>query len=154
MIISVTSFISLLFYSVIAAQSISYIISLKDVQLNMNVREYISFRKSTDKNFRAKFAYVVYGALISNLLLVIVTVVYSEYKLLLLAAVSFIALVIDTYITLKGNMPINNAINTWNIENYPTDWETYRAKWLHYFSYRQIANLTGFVCLVFGIIFF
>ena len=152
--LSIASFICLLFYSVIAAQSISYIISLKDVQVNMTVQEYIPFRRSTDKNFRAKFAFFVYGALISNLALVILTIVYVEAMLLIFSAISFLALMIDTYITMKGNMPINDAINTWTIDNYPGDWETQRKKWLQYFSYRQMANLTGFMCLLIGIVFF
>ena len=153
MLTSISSFTCILFYSVIAAQSISYFISLTDVQQKMNVQEYISFRHRTDKNFRAKFAFFVYGALLSNFILVAITVIYFNYTLLIASATSFIALVIDTRFTLKGNMPINNAINTWTLEHYPADWESYRTKWLHYFRYRQIANLTGFICLIAGVIF-
>jgi len=153
MLPSIASFICLLFYSVIAAQSISYFISLTDVQQKMNVKEYISFRHLTDKNFRAKFAFFVYGSLLSNLALVAISIIDLNYTLLIASAISFIALIIDTRFTLKGNMPINNAINTWTLENYPADWESHRTKWLQYFRYRQIANLTGFACLVAGVVF-
>ena len=153
MLSSITSFICLLCYSVIAAQSISYIISLSDVQKKMNVAEYISFRKVTDKNFRAKFAYAVYGALLSNLALIVVTAIGFNPVLFVASCISFICLLFDTLITLKGNMPINNTINTWTIQDHPAEWEAYRAKWLSYFQFRQIANLTGFVCLCIGIVF-
>lgn len=153
MLTGIISFICTLFYCGIVAQSISYIISLRDVQQKMNAAEYISFRKVTDKNFRARFAFVVYGALLSNLFLIIVSIINFNSILLLVSAISFICLVVDTWFTLKGNMPINNALNTWTIENHPPDWKTYRAKWLEYFSYRQIANLTGFTFLIGGIIF-
>lgn len=147
------SFICLLFYSAIVSQSISYIISLTDVQRKMNAAEYISFRNITDKNFRAKFSFVFYGALLSNLLLVILTIIEFNSILFIASSISFVCLVIDTWFTLKGNMPINNTISTWTVENHPSDWKTYRTKWLEYFRYRQIANLTGFIFLVAGIIF-
>jgi MFS superfamily sulfate permease-like transporter len=54
---------------------------------------------------------------------------------------------------MKGNMPINNLINTWTAENYPANWEYYRAKWLRIFFYREIATITGFVSLVTGVVF-
>ena len=107
-------------------QSISYTISLNDVQQRMNMTEYISFRKITDRNFRAKFAYAVYGALLSNLSLIIVTLIYFDPRLLIVFTISFTYLVIDTIITLKGNMPINSEINTWSSEKYSDDWEEHR----------------------------
>ena len=153
MLLSILIFICLLFYTMIVAQSISYIISLTDVQQKMNIEEYISFRKITDKNFRAKFAYAFYGALLSNFSLIIITFIYFDLKLVIVFTISFICLMIDTIITLKGNMPINNAINTWTNENYPGDWEEHRKNWLRYFRYRQIANLSGYICLIIGIVF-
>ena len=69
----------LLFYSIVAAQSISYIISLTDVQQRMNVNEYIVFRKLTDQNFRLKFSKVLYSTLLSSLALVIITVIHFSF---------------------------------------------------------------------------
>lgn len=153
MLSNLAGFICLLFYSAIVSQSISYIISLDDVQQKMNAEEYISFRKITDKNYRAKFAFVFYGALLTNLLLVIVALIEFNSILLFASSISFVCLAIDTWITLKRNMPINNSINKWTIEDHPSDWESLRSKWLEYFRYRQVANLTGFIILVGGIVF-
>ena len=153
MLTEISSFITLLFYTAIVSQSISYIISLTNVQRKMNAAEYISFRKQTDKNFRVKFPFVIYGALLTNLLLIVVCVFNFNSTMLICSIASFVCLVIDTWITLKGNMPVNNAINSWTIENLPGNWERTRADWLRYFRYRQIANLTGFLILVAGIVF-
>ena len=63
------------------------------------------------------------------------------------------AFIIDILLTVKGNMPINNMINTWTEDHYPADWKTYRAKWLSIFGKRQIANIIGFLCLLMAVVF-
>ena len=144
----------LLLYSIIAAQSISYIISLTDVQQKMNVNEYIVFRKLTDKNFRLKYAKVVYATLLSSLALVIITIMHFNLLLLVCAVIALLAFVIDIMITVKGNLPINDIINTWTAESYPANWNEYRQKWLDFFRLRQIVNLVGFVSLLLGVVFY
>jgi hypothetical protein len=145
---------TLLLYSIVAAQSISYIISLTDVQQKMNVNEYIVFRKLTDKNFRLKFAKVVYVTLLLNLALVIITVIYFNLLLLVCAVIALLAFIIDVLLMLKGNLPINDMISTWTEENHPSNWTEYREKWFGVFRLRQIANLIGFVSLLVGAVFF
>jgi hypothetical protein len=54
---------------------------------------------------------------------------------------------------MKGNMPMINFINAWTADNYPADWEYYRAKWLQIFFYRKIATTTGFFSLLIGAVF-
>lgn len=147
-------FFTLLFYSIVAAQSISYIISLTDVQKKMNANEYIVFRKLTDKNFRLKFTKIVYATMLLNLALVIVTIIHFNILLLVCAVISFLAFVIDVLLTLKGNLPINDIINTWSAENYPSNWTEYREKWFGFFLLRQFAELVGFVSLLVGAVFY
>jgi hypothetical protein len=145
--------LTLLSYSIIVSQSFSYIISLKNVQLSFDAPSYIKFRKLTDTNFRAKYKYPVYAALLSNILLVILNIKNPSGLLFITATIAYAALLTDTVLTLKGNMPINNLINTWSVNNYPADWTDYRAKWLNIFQYRQIANIIGFVSLLIGAVF-
>jgi hypothetical protein len=69
------------------------------------------------------------------------------------SAIALVTLILDILLTIKGNMPINNMINTWTEDNYPADWQLYRAKWLSIFEKRQIANIIGFLCLLMGTVF-
>ena len=144
---------TLLAYSMIVSQSFMYILALKDVQLNLDANCYTELRKLIDASMRASFKYVIYAALLTNLMLLL-----SNYKnpgslLFITTAIAFFALVVDTLLTVKGNLPVNDIINTWTLDNYPTNWTEYRTKWLAIFQYRQIANLTGFVSLVTGAVF-
>lgn len=153
MLIKIILFLTILLYSIIVSQSFSYIISLRNVQLNMNAGEYISFRKLTDKNFQKKFKYVMYAGLLLNLLLLVLCTVQFSAVLFASSLTGFIALVADTIIAVKKNMPINKIINTWTAEKYPGNWAGYRTVWLFAFSQRQCLNITGFFSLLAGAIF-
>jgi uncharacterized membrane protein len=146
-------FLTLLPYSIIVSQSFMYILALKDLQLNLGANSYTEVRKLIDTAMRSNFKYVIYAALLANLLHVISTVKNPGSLLFITAAIAFAALIADTLITVKGNLPVNDIINTWSADNYPANWADYRTKWLHIFQYRQIANITGFISLLIGAVF-
>ena len=146
-------FITLLAYGIIVSQSFMYILSLKHVQLNLESNPYTEIRKLIDTSMRANFKYVIYAALLANLMLVISTVKTPGSLLFITATIAFVALITDTLITVKGNLPINDIINNWTSDNIPANWADYRTKWFTTFQYRQIANITGFVSLLIGAVF-
>lgn len=144
---------TLLAYSIIVSQSFMYILSLKHVQLNLDANAYIELRKLIDASMRANFKYVIYAALLTNLALVLSTIKNPGGLLFISASIALVALIIDVLLTVKGNLPINDTINTWSSNSYPANWEEYRAKWLSIFQYRQIASITGFISLLIGAVF-
>ena len=153
MLTKIALLVTLLAYSMIVSQSFMYLLSLKRTQLGLAASAYIEFRKLIDANMRSYFKYPIYAALLGNLLHLVLTIKNPGSLLFISTAASFIALIIDTWITMKGNLPVNDIINTWSADNYPENWTDFRAKWLRLFQYRQMANITGFVCLLIGAIF-
>ena len=153
MIIKLVLLLTLLSYSIIVSQSFMYILALKDVQMNLAAGSYTELRKGIDASMRASFKYVVYSALLTNLILVVSTINNPGSLPFLAAVIAFVALIVDTLITVKGNLPINDIINTWSSNSYPANWADYRIKWLKIFQYRQIANIIGFVSLLIGTVF-
>ena len=145
--------LNLVAYSLIVSQSFSYIISLTNVQKNLSLLSYIDFRKLTDRNYRAKFKFVFYTALITGPVVILLTLNSAGSLLFVTSVIAYALFCADAIIMLKGNMPINNTINAWSAENYPPDWTQYRDKWLSAFRWRQIANITGFISLLVGVIF-
>ncbi len=145
--------LTLFVYSMIVSQSFMYILALKNVQFKLDVNAYIQVRKLIDSSMRSNFKYVVYAALLGNLLLLVSTFESPGSVLSGAATIAFFALLVDTLLMLKGNLPINNIINTWEPDNAPTNWEEYRAKWFSIFQYRQIANILGFLSLLVGAVF-
>jgi len=145
--------VTLLAYAMIASQSFMYILSLKQVQLNLGAGAYTELRKLTDSSMRASFKYVIYAALLANVLLVIATVKTPGSLVFITATIALLALVAEILLTVKGNLPINDVINTWSADKMPANWTSFRDKWFAIFQYRQIAGITGFVSLVIGAVF-
>lgn len=145
--------ITLLAYAVVVSQSFMYMLSLKQVQCSLDVVSFTEIRKLTDKAMRASFTYVIYAALLANVLLVLTTARTPGSLYFISAAIGLLALVIDLLLTVKGSLPINDVINTWSAENYPANWADYRDKWFTVFQYRQMVNITGFLSLLVGAIF-
>lgn len=145
--------ITILAYAMIASQAFMYILSLKQVQLNLNAGSYTELRKLIDISMRASFKYVIYAALLANVLLVISTIKTSTSLVFITATIALVALVAEILLTLKGNLPINDVINTWSADTIPANWTSFRDKWFTIFQYRQIASITGFVSLVIGAVF-
>ena len=153
MVTQIILFLTLMVYSVIVSQSLMYLLSLKHAQLNLDAHAYIALRKHIDYAMNRTFRYVVYVALFVNLLLVVFTFNEPGSKLFIAALISFVCLVVDVILAVKGNLPINAKINTWTDTSYPENWQEARNEWLRFFSYRQIANITGFVVLIAAVIF-
>jgi hypothetical protein len=99
------------------------------------------------------FKYVIYAALLANLLLIIITVKSPNILLFITAVVSMLSLVVEILLTMKGSLPINDVINAWPANNYPANWTVFRERWFTIFQYRQIASITGFVSLLIGAVF-
>jgi hypothetical protein len=130
-----------------------YILALKQVQFNIGVSFYTELRKLIDTSMRSNFKYVIYAALLTNLMLMISTFKNPGSLLFITTAIAFVALIADTLLTVKGNLPINDIINTWSSDSYPTNWTDYRTKWFNVFQYRQVVNITGFVSVLIGAVF-
>lgn len=130
-----------------------YILTLKNVQLNLDANSYIEVRKLIDIGMNNTFRYAFYVALLTNITLFILTLKTPSSILFITTLIALVALVIDTLFALKGSLPINELINSWTIDKYPTNWTEYRTKWFTIFQYRQLANIIGFVSLLIGVVF-
>jgi uncharacterized membrane protein len=51
-------------------------------------------------------------------------------------------------LTIALNVPINNAVLTWDIANPPADWETARSTWNFYNTIRTPINYVSFLLLI------
>jgi hypothetical protein len=148
MLLQLVFFINLLLYSIIVSQSFMYMIALRNVQEQLNAAAYIQLRKLIDQNFLRKFKPVMYAALVSGLVLIVLCFIDGSEFLRIASVIAYLALLTDVALTVKGDLPINAIINSWSEENYPADWSSYRSKWLQYFSGRQAANISGFLVLI------
>ncbi|HET6994193.1 MAG TPA: hypothetical protein VFI06_04375, partial [Chitinophagaceae bacterium] len=96
---------------------------------------------------------VYYLALIASIALTSFCVINPSGVLFICSVISLLLLITDIALSLKGNVPLNKAINSWTASDYPSNWKEYRSKWFCVYNIRQAANITGFISLLAGLIF-
>lgn len=145
--------ISLLSYSIVVSQPFMYMLALSYTQKNISAAGYTEMRKLIDTAMRNHFKYVLYTAVLATLALVVLNSGEPGGLMFATACIALIALVAEILLAVKGNVPINNIINTWPAGNPPAEWTIYRDKWLRILGYRGMATITGFVALLVSAIF-
>ena len=153
MAIKITLFITMILYAIVISQSLFYLLAMTDVLKKMQPATYIESRKLIDKNLRGSLASVYYLALAASFLLTAFCVTNPSGMLFICAVIASVSLIIDVTLSLKGNVPINNIINSWSTSDYPADWNQYRFKWFTIYHARQAVNIIGFISLLTGLIF-
>jgi len=151
--IKITLFITLLMYAFVISQSFFYILAMSTTLKKMQASTYIETRNLLTQNLQAPLQIVYYTTLGASVLLTAFCVVNPTGLLFISSVIALIALVADVLLAVKGNVPLNNYINSWTTSNYPENWKQYRSKWFTLYHVRQALNITGFVSLLTGLIF-
>lgn len=60
--------------------------------------------------------------------------------------------VIVALVTVFGNIPINNQVQTWAPAAPPLNWSRVAAEWWHYQSVRTLAALSGLALVILGVL--
>jgi hypothetical protein len=151
--IKITLFITLVSYAIVISQSFFYLLAMTGAVKNMQVATYIESRKLLDSRLRKTLAGAYYFTLLASIALTAFCVTNPSGLLFISAIIALVALLADIFLTLKGNRPLNQVINTWTATSYPANWYDYRSRWFAFYTIRQIINLTGFIALVAGMVF-
>lgn len=153
MIIKITLFITLLLYAFVISQSFFYILAMSSTLKKMQAATYIETRNLLTEKLQAPLQIVYYAALSASVLLTAFCVVNPGGLLFISSVIALAALVADVWLAVKGNIPLNNYINSWTSASYPENWTQYRSKWFNLYHIRQALNITGFVALLAGLVF-
>lgn len=151
--IKIALFITFLLYAAVISQSIFYLLGMTSVTRRLQAATYIEARQLLDSSLRPTLSGVYYATLLSSIVLATLCVTNPSGLLFISAIVALLAIIIDIIITLKGNRPLNEIINSWSTATYPPNWNQYRNRWLTIYQARQVVNLTGFLALLTGMIF-
>ena len=135
--IKITLFITMLMYAFVISQSFFYLLAMSGTMKRMQAETYIETRNLLTKNLQTPLQLVYYTALASSILLTAFCVVNPSGLLFICSVIALIALVADVLLAVKGNVPLNNFINSWTAIKYPENWEQYRHNGLGYIMYAR-----------------
>ena len=110
--IKITLFITMLMYSFVISQSFFYILAMSGTLKKMQAETYIETRNLLTKNLQAPLQLVYYTAFSSSILLTAFCVVNPSGLLFICSVIALTALVADVLLAVKGNIPLNNFINS------------------------------------------
>jgi hypothetical protein len=137
----------------VISQSLFYILAMSKTAKSMQPVTYIELRQLLDKNLQSSLSLVYYLALAASIALTSFCVINPSGFLFICSIISLVSLIIDVALTLKRNVPLNKIINSWTASDYPVNWKEYRSKWFSIYNLKQVANITGFISLLAGLIF-
>lgn len=146
-------FINLLGFAFITGQALFYLLAMYGAQKNLRAAAYVELRNLLDTRLNVRLRIVYYTVLVSSPLLCVLTPCKTDSLLFMTSAIACIALWVDVFVMMKGNLPLNKRIQSWTPDNYPDNWQECRAEWLRYYRLRQIAAITAFLSLLAGVVF-
>jgi hypothetical protein len=141
---------SLIAYSIVVSQPLFYIVAMGRAQRALSAAAYIELRQCINSVMTRRVPVIYLTTLATVLVVLVLSLRFRNGSGLVTATVALLCLVVDIYLMMRENVPINGVINQWSTTNYPKDWESYRTKWFEIFAYRQIALLVGFFALLVG----
>jgi uncharacterized membrane protein len=137
--------IALLLTGLYAGAAMYSIMGISPAIKEMSATSYIEFHQKLDLFMGVRMALFAKIALAVNVLLLISTIRSSAKLILLLTIIGFLLFFAELFFTLSVNVPINEKIQSWNINQPPGDWMDVRAKWVKYDSIRAVCALASFI---------
>jgi len=91
-------------------------------------------------------------SLVLALVTVAAAVVSGQVVASMSSAVALIALAGTLLAILRGDLPINRRMSTWNAEEPPADWQATRARWERFFAIRVATNGLALAAMVIAVV--
>jgi hypothetical protein len=142
----ILAFFNVLFYSLIAGQGFYMLLGGSKALRQLSVGAFIEQRQSVNKAIAQNLS-------ISYLL----TLVYSGSYIFLLvwnkasqlqvaaAILAFLLFLADLLLAVRGNVPLNKEIDSWQAHAHPMDWTTHRDLWIKYMTWRNWLSIFALV---------
>ncbi len=145
--------VNLVLFAVVASQPLFYAVALSHASRALSAPAFIELRNAINAVMKRRVPAVYLGTLATCVGVLTLSLLAGELWMAATSGVALAALVGDTALMLRENVPINGVIETWTPTQYPADWETYRTRWMAIFAVRQVLLVVGFVSLLAGAVF-
>ena len=149
----ILSFFNALFYALIAGQGFYMLLGGSRALRQLSIGTFIEQRQSVDKAISRNLSIAYLFTLVYSASYIVVLVLYETPQPQLAAAIlAFLLLTADLAIAVRGNLPINKEINSWQEHAHPMDWTTYRDLWIRYMTWRNWLAVSALVVFLFSLI--
>ncbi|RYY24947.1 MAG: hypothetical protein EOO04_12405 [Chitinophagaceae bacterium] len=146
-VINVVLALYMILYFVLASQAVFYKLCFSSVFQRIPAQQFINIRKLADPLLETRLPVFYYSCLAFGILFIILSFLQGTIFTQVLAALSFVFLIIDVILARKYNIPINLQIRT--VVN-PAEVLAVRLQneWLKWIDTRGNFILAGFLMLI------
>lgn len=151
MALKTTQFIQTVLFCIIAGQAFFYLIGGTAGLKNVSASTFIEQRKAIDVVIGPYLKILYPSTILISLIVLILLRQQVNSTLFLLSSLTFLLIVADLAIAIKGNIPLNQQMQGWSTTNYPANWSVVRDQWMNYMHWRQACSITGLLCVLTGV---
>ncbi|MCK9920541.1 DUF1772 domain-containing protein [Frankia sp. AgPm24] len=139
--------ISLVLTGLVAGTMTIGLVAVRPAMHTLPATTYVTVKQAFDVSYPKFMKPLQITSLFSTVALAVAAAVAGPTTSAILAAIAAVAVFTNIIVTVRGDLPINNAMATWTPDAPPSDWQSHRARWDFFNSIRTIAALTALVLL-------
>ncbi|MEZ0386307.1 MAG: hypothetical protein ACAI34_04510, partial [Verrucomicrobium sp.] len=116
----------------------------------LSARAFTEFFQGVDPYMKIWARNLVLAELLLSLTIAVVHTSKGQWAGASLAFVVFLTAVASLVIAVRGNVPLNIIMTTWDPRSPPADWAVIRDRWFTFHHWRGCVETLGFLLLLIG----
>lgn len=138
--------IALVLVAVLAGVHLSGIVGLNPALRSLDIGTYVPVKQAVDGAFPRLARPLLLGSLLITTAAALVAVRDHQPAAAVLLVLAVALLVVTLLAVLRGDLPINREMGTWDPVSPPVEWEAIRSRWERFFGVRTAASLLATAC--------
>ncbi|CUU55539.1 Uncharacterized membrane protein [Parafrankia irregularis] len=139
--------VSLVLTGLVAGTMTIGLVAVRPALHSLPTTSYVLVKQAFDISYPKLMKPLQITSLLSAVALTVAAAVDGASTSAIFAAVASAAVLTNILVTVRGDLPINNAMATWKPEAPPSDWQAQRARWDFFNSIRTTAAVSALVLL-------
>ncbi|CAO5193492.1 DUF1772 domain-containing protein [Frankia sp. AiPs1] len=139
--------VSLVLTGLVAGTMTIGLVAVRPAMHSLPATTYVLVKQAFDVSYPKFMKPLQIASLLSTVALTVAAAVSRPAACASLAAVAAACVFTNIIVTVRGDLPINNAMAVWTPDAPPSDWQSHRARWDFFNSIRTAAAITALVLL-------
>ncbi|ETA01118.1 hypothetical protein CcI156_17330 [Frankia sp. CcI156] len=139
--------ISLVLTGLVAGTLTVGLVAVRPAMHSLPPTPYVMVKQAFDISYPRMMKLLQITNLIATIALAVAAGVTGATACAVLAGIVAACVLTNILVTVRGDLPINNAMATWQPESPPADWREQRARWDFFNSIRTTAAVIALVLL-------
>lgn len=123
------------------------LVAVRPAMHSLSPTSYVTVKQAFDISYPRLMRPLQLGSLLATIGLTAAAGATGATACATFAGLAAACVLINILVTVRGDLPINNAMATWRPDDPPADWLQHRARWDQFNTIRTAAAVCGLVLL-------